>query len=98
MALRLLYSSGTHWPCRVFRDAEKLRGLQGYMTETSSARTQMDPTGFLGTQDLRHSTMRYLLHTEAVLEATYNPIYKCKTSSENFCLFCSHEEADPEFE
>jgi len=51
------------------------------MLETGSAGTQMDPTGFTGTQDLRHSTTRYLLCTKPsplLLEAIYNPVYNVK--------------------
>ena len=61
------------------REAES---LQGQVMETGSPRTQMDPTGFTATQDLRHSTTRYLLRTEPsplLLEAIYNPVYKGKS-------------------
>lgn len=55
--------------------------LQEQVMETGSARTQTDPIGFTETEGLRHTTMRYLLHTEPSLllwEAIYNPSYKRK--------------------
>lgn len=73
------------WHSLALKDLQRHReaeSLQGQVMETGSAGTQMDPTGFTGTQGLRHSTMRYLLCTEPrplLLEAIYNPVYKCKS-------------------
>lgn len=73
------------WPSLALEGLQRCReteSLQEQVTETGSAETQTDPTGFTGPQGLRHSTTRYLLCTEPtplLLEATYNPVYKCKS-------------------